>query len=139
MVLQALLLAVATFIFAIDQFSLTELLYRPIIACPIIGVILGDVKTGLVIGGTYELMMVGNMPVGGAQPPNAVLGSIESQIDSQNQKLVDSQMADNSEIQSIRKELFSENEKLAKLQFKFTDDYPEVVKVKENIKTSERY
>lgn len=64
---------------------------------------------------------------------NAVLGSIESQIDSQNQKLVDSQMADNSEIQSIRKELFNENEKLAKLQFKFTDDYPEVVKVKENI------
>ena len=64
---------------------------------------------------------------------NAVLGSIEAQIDSQNQKLIDSQMADNSEIQSIRKELFSENEKLAKLQFKFTDDYPEVVKVKENI------
>ena len=80
MVLQALLLAVATFIFAIDQFSLTELLYRPIIACPIIGVILGDVKTGLVIGGTYELMMVGNMPVGGAQPPNAVLGSIVAMI-----------------------------------------------------------
>ena len=47
MVLQALLLAVATFIFAIDQFSLTELLYRPIIACPIIGVILGDVKLAL--------------------------------------------------------------------------------------------
>ena len=64
---------------------------------------------------------------------SAVLGSIEAQIDSQNQKLVDSQMADNSEIQSIRKELFSENEKLAKLQFKFTDVYPEVVKVKENI------
>lgn len=64
---------------------------------------------------------------------NAVLGSIEAQIDSQNQKLIDSQMADNSEIQSIRKELFSENEKLAKLQFKFTDDYPEVAKVKENI------
>lgn len=64
---------------------------------------------------------------------NALLASIEAQIDGQNQKLVDSQMADNSEIQSIRKELFSENEKLAKLQFKFTDDYPEVVKVKENI------
>ena len=80
MVLQALLLAVATFIFAIDQFSLTELLYRPIIACPIIGLILGDVNTGLVIGGTYELMMVGNMPVGGAQPPNAVLGSIVAMI-----------------------------------------------------------
>lgn len=64
---------------------------------------------------------------------SAMLGSIESQIESQNKKLVDSQIADNSEIQSIRKELFSENEKLAKLQFKFTDDYPEIVKVKENI------
>lgn len=64
---------------------------------------------------------------------SAILSSVESQIDTQNQKLIDSQMADNSEIQSIRKELFSENEKLAKLQFKFTDDYPEVVKVKENI------
>ena len=63
----------------------------------------------------------------------AILSSVESQIDTQNQKLIDSQMADNSEIQSIRKELFSENEKLAKLQFKFTDDYPEVVKVKANI------
>ena len=74
--MQAILLAIATFIFAIDQFSLTEILYRPIVACPIIGLILGDPQTGLVVGGTYELMMVGNMPVGGAQPPNAVLGGI---------------------------------------------------------------
>ena len=79
-VIQIVLLAVVTFIFAIDQFSLTETLYRPMVACPIIGLILGDVKTGLVIGGTYELMMIGNMPVGGAQPPNAVLGVIVSKI-----------------------------------------------------------
>lgn len=78
--MQVILLAIVTFIFAIDQFSLTELLYRPIIACPIIGAILGDVKTGLVVGGTYELMMVGNMPVGGAQPPNAVLGGVVAMI-----------------------------------------------------------
>ncbi len=79
-VIQIVLLAIATFIFAIDQFSLTELIYRPIIACPIIGAILGDLNTGLVVGGTYELMMVGNMPVGGAQPPNAVLGGIVAMI-----------------------------------------------------------
>lgn len=78
--IQIILLAVVTFIFAIDQFSLTELLYRPIIACPIIGLILGDLNIGLVVGGTYELMMVGNMPVGGAQPPNAVLGGIVAMI-----------------------------------------------------------
>lgn len=79
-VIQIVLLAVVTFIFAIDQFSLTETLYRPMIACPIIGLILGDVKTGLAVGGTYELMMIGNMPVGGAQPPNAVLGAIVAMI-----------------------------------------------------------
>ncbi len=78
--MQVILLAIVTFIFAIDQFSLTELLYRPIIACPIIGAILGDAKTGLAVGGTYELMMVGNMPVGGAQPPNAVLGGVVAMI-----------------------------------------------------------
>ncbi|MFV0380716.1 MAG: PTS mannose/fructose/sorbose/N-acetylgalactosamine transporter subunit IIC [Breznakia sp.] len=79
-VIQIVLLAIATFIFAIDQFSLTELVYRPMIACPIIGAILGDVNTGLVVGGTYELMMVGNMPVGGAQPPNAVLGGVVAMV-----------------------------------------------------------
>ena len=82
--MEVVLLAIVTFIFAIDQFSLTELLYRPIIACPIIGAILGDIKTGLVVGGTYELMMVGNMPVGGAQPPNAVLGGVVGMIFSVN-------------------------------------------------------
>lgn len=79
-VIELVLLAIVTFIFAIDQFSLTELIYRPMIACPIIGVILGDPATGLAIGGTYELMMVGNMPIGGAQPPNAVLGGIVAMV-----------------------------------------------------------
>ncbi len=79
-VIEIVLLALVTFIIAIDQFSLTELLYRPIVNCTIIGLILGDLNTGLAIGGTYELMMIGNMPVGGAQPPNAVLGGIVAMV-----------------------------------------------------------
>ena len=79
-IVEVVLLAIVTFIFAIDQFSLTELIYRPMIACPIIGLILGSPETGLVVGGTYELMMVGNMPIGGAQPPNAVLGGIVAMV-----------------------------------------------------------
>lgn len=79
-IIQIVLLAIVTFIFAIDQFSLTEVLYRPMVACPIIGLVLGDIETGLVVGGTYELMMVGNMPVGGAQPPNAVLGAVVAMV-----------------------------------------------------------
>ncbi len=73
---QILLVAVVTFLAAMDQFSLTETLYRPIILGPVVGAILGDINVGLVVGGSYELMMVGSMPVGGAQPANSVLGCI---------------------------------------------------------------
>lgn len=79
-IIQIILLAVLTFIMAIDQYSLTELISRPIINCSLIGLILGDPTTGMILGGTYELAMVGNMPVGGAQPPNAVLGGIVAMV-----------------------------------------------------------
>lgn len=74
--LQVALVFIVTFIAAIDQFDFTESLYQPIVTGPIIGAILGDVQTGLVVGGTYQLMTIGNMPIGGAQPPNAVIGGI---------------------------------------------------------------
>lgn len=74
--MEVVLLAIVTFIFAIDQYSLTETLYRPIIACSIIGAILGAPEIGLAVGGTYEIMVIGNMPVGGAQPPNPVMAGI---------------------------------------------------------------
>lgn len=74
--IQILLVATFAFIAAIDQFSFLESLYQPIVSGAVIGAILGDLQTGLVVGGTYQLMTIGNMPVGGAQPPNAVIGGI---------------------------------------------------------------
>lgn len=79
-IIQIILLAILTFIMAIDQFSLTEIISRPIINCTLIGVVLGDATTGMILGGTYELAMVGNMPVGGAQPPNAIIGGIVAMV-----------------------------------------------------------
>lgn len=78
--LQIFLIFVVTFIAAIDQFSFLESLYQPIVMGPIVGAILGDLQTGLVVGATYQLMTIGNMPVGGAQPPNAVIGGIVAVI-----------------------------------------------------------
>ena len=75
-VIQIILVFAWTFIIAIDQFSLLESLYQPIVSGAVIGAILGDLPTGLVVGGTYQLMTIGNMPVGGAQPPNAVIGGV---------------------------------------------------------------
>lgn len=79
-VIQILLVAVWTFIVAIDQFDLLESLYQPIVTGAVIGAILGDLQTGLVVGGTYQLMTIGNMPVGGAQPPNAVIGGVMATV-----------------------------------------------------------
>lgn len=78
--IQILLVAVWAFIVAIDQFDLLECLYQPIVTGAVIGAILGDLQTGLIVGGTYQLMTIGNMPVGGAQPPNAVIGGIMATV-----------------------------------------------------------
>ena len=73
-IIQVALVFVVTFIAAIDQFDFLESLYQPIVTGAVIGLILGDLNTGLLVGGTYQLMTIGNMPIGGAQPPNAVIG-----------------------------------------------------------------
>lgn len=78
--IQILLVFIVAFIVAIDQFDLLECLYQPIVTGAIIGAILGDLHTGLIVGGTYQLMTIGNMPVGGAQPPNAVIGGIMATV-----------------------------------------------------------
>lgn len=78
--IQVLLVFLVTFIAAIDQFSFLESLYQPIVMGPLVGAILGDTQTGLIVGATYQLMTIGNMPVGGAQPPNAVIGGIMATV-----------------------------------------------------------
>ena len=79
-VIQIILVFAWVFIVAIDQFDFLESLYQPIVSGAVIGAILGDLETGLIVGGTYQLMTIGNMPVGGAQPPNAVIGGVMSVV-----------------------------------------------------------
>lgn len=77
---QLLFIAVITFIAAIDQFSFLESLYQPIVVGPLVGLVLGDFNKGLVIGGTVQLMSIGSMPIGGAQPPNVVIWGIMATV-----------------------------------------------------------
>ena len=79
-IIQALLVFIVAFIMGIDQFSFLESLYQPIVTCPIIGAILGDFQLGVVVGGAYQLIQIGSMPIGGAQPPNAILGGIMATV-----------------------------------------------------------
>ena len=54
--------------------------HRPLIACTIIGLVLGDLKTGIIIGGTLELIALGWINIGAALAPDAALASIISTI-----------------------------------------------------------
>lgn len=54
--------------------------HRPLIACTLIGLILGDVQTGIILGGTLEFIALGWMNIGAAQSPDSALASIISTI-----------------------------------------------------------
>lgn len=54
--------------------------HRPLIACSVMGIILGDPTKGLILGGTLELIALGWMNVGAAQSPDSALASTISTI-----------------------------------------------------------
>ncbi|MFC6181335.1 PTS mannose/fructose/sorbose transporter subunit IIC [Lactiplantibacillus daowaiensis] len=54
--------------------------HRPLIACSITGLILGDPVKGIILGGTLELIALGWMNIGAAQSPDSALASTISTI-----------------------------------------------------------
>jgi len=53
---------------------------RPLIVCTLIGLILGDIKTGIILGGTLEMMSLGWLNIGAALPPDVALAGVISTI-----------------------------------------------------------
>ncbi|AIN65463.1 TPA: PTS N-acetylgalactosamine transporter subunit IIC [Providencia stuartii] len=76
MMTDALLIALIAGIAGVDLFNGLTHFHRPVVIGPIVGLILGDVQTGLLVGGTLELVWMGMVPLAGAQPPNVVIGGI---------------------------------------------------------------
>lgn len=54
--------------------------HRPLIACTLVGIVLGDMTTGIILGGTLELIALGWMNIGAAQSPDSALASLISAI-----------------------------------------------------------
>ena len=46
---------------------------RPLIVCTLLGLILGDIKSGIILGGTLEMMSMGWKNIGAALPPDVAL------------------------------------------------------------------
>lgn len=76
MLISALLIALWAGIAGIDLFDGLTHIHRPIVTGLVVGLILGDLKTGLITGATLELVWMGMVPLAGAQPPNVVIGGI---------------------------------------------------------------
>ena len=49
-------------------------------ACTLVGLVLGDLKTGIILGGSLEMIALGWMNVGAAMAPDAALASVISAI-----------------------------------------------------------
>lgn len=76
MFIQALLIGIWAGIAGIDLFNGLTHIHRPIVTGAVVGLILGDLRTGLMAGATLELVWAGMVPLAGAQPPNVVVGGV---------------------------------------------------------------
>lgn len=76
MVVQAILLGIVAFIVQSEYALGTSLLSRPIVTGLFVGIVLGDVKTGVIMGATLELAFIGSFSVGGSIPPDVVTGGV---------------------------------------------------------------
>ena len=74
--LQGIIIALVVMIIVVDRQLEALFIFRPIIVCPIVGAILGDLNTGLIAGGMVELAFAGIAPIGGASVPEALLTSV---------------------------------------------------------------
>ena len=73
---QGLLLAIMAIIVGVDFYLEVLFIFRPIIVGTLSGIILGDIKTGVLAAGLVELAFAGLTPAGGTQPPNPILAAI---------------------------------------------------------------
>src|SRR5690625_120899 len=76
MLVEAILIALWAGIIGIDLYVGLTHIHRPVVTGLVVGLILGDVTTGLIVGGTLELIWMGMVPLAGAQPPNVVIGGV---------------------------------------------------------------
>lgn len=78
--LQIILIFFVACIIGIDSILDAFQFHRPLIACTLIGLILGNIKTGIIIGSTLEMITLGWMNIGAAIAPDTALASIISTI-----------------------------------------------------------
>ena len=70
MLIKTILIAAVGALVCLDRSCLQVLISRPIVAAPLVGLVLGSTETGLVIGAFLELLWVDRPALGNYIPPN---------------------------------------------------------------------
>ncbi len=76
MILKIVVVSIAGGILCLDRIVLQAMISRPIVAAPVIGLILGDPYTGLIVGAFIELFWIDRLPIGAYIPPNDTIAAI---------------------------------------------------------------
>ena len=66
---------IVSLLWAIEKLLGTPMVIRPLVVSPIVGFCLGDLQSGVLIGATLELIFMGAIQIGGAVPPDILVGS----------------------------------------------------------------
>ena len=77
---QIILVTLVAFLAGCDAVLDERMFYRPIVACTLTGLAMGDPTTGIMVGGSLELLSLGWMNVGAAMAPDAALASTVSTV-----------------------------------------------------------
>lgn len=76
MLVQSILIGLIAAFGAFDYQLGTLYAFRPIVLCPLVGLVLGDLQTGLAIGASLELLFMGSISIGAYVPPNETVGGV---------------------------------------------------------------
>jgi PTS system mannose-specific IIC component len=76
MILKVIVVSFVGGILCLDRVVLQAMICRPIVAAPVIGLILGDPYTGLIAGAFIELFWIDRLPIGAYIPPNDTMAAI---------------------------------------------------------------
>ena len=74
--LQAILIGLIVFIGKADYFIGTAMFGRPLVLGALVGIVLGDIPTGVMIGFQLELIFMGMQAIGASIPPDMIVGSV---------------------------------------------------------------
>ena len=76
MMTQTLMIFVVAVLGYLNSYLASAMICRPMVMGTLVGLVLGDLQTGVMVGATLELVWLGAMAIGASNPPDMISGSI---------------------------------------------------------------